>query len=102
MSAAKKPLPHRRQKSGNHEHRRAGEPANHTRQRKAGKVKTQKNAATRTAPDCRGAGPTPEEITSCAHLIWEQEGRPGGRDLDHWLHAEAQLQQNRRQDAPEK
>jgi hypothetical protein len=35
-------------------------------------------------------------------MSWEQEGRPGGRDLDHWLQAEAQLQQNRRQDAPEK
>ena len=65
-------------------------------------MKTKKNAATRAAPDCPTAGPTPEEIASCAHLVREQEGRPAGRDLDHWLQAEVQLRQNRRQDAPEK
>ena len=35
--------------------------------------------------------PTPEEIARCAFLIWEQEGFPEGRALEHWLEAETQL-----------
>ncbi len=35
--------------------------------------------------------PAAEEIAVCAYLIWEQEGRPVGRELDHWLQAEVQL-----------
>ena len=27
----------------------------------------------------------------CAYFIWEQEGKPVGRALDHWLQAELQL-----------
>ena len=27
-----------------------------------------------------------------AYQIWEQEGRPAGRDQDHWQQAEMQLQ----------
>ena len=26
-----------------------------------------------------------------AYLIWETEGRPDGRDLEHWLQAEREL-----------
>jgi hypothetical protein len=33
--------------------------------------------------------PTSEEIAAAAHAIWEQEGRPDGRELEHWLKAEA-------------
>src|SRR6266498_1794390 len=32
-----------------------------------------------------------DEIDQLAHSIWEQEGRPDGRSLDHWLMAEKQL-----------
>ncbi|HEV3177804.1 MAG TPA: DUF2934 domain-containing protein [Stellaceae bacterium] len=32
------------------------------------------------------------EIAKRAYAIWEVEGRPSGRDLDHWLRAEAELQ----------
>lgn len=32
-----------------------------------------------------------EEIARCAYLIWEGEGRPPGRALDHWLQAEDRL-----------
>lgn len=32
-----------------------------------------------------------EEIARRAHELWEQEGRPEGRDADHWLEAERQL-----------
>lgn len=27
----------------------------------------------------------------CAYLLWEQQGRPEGRTLEHWLQAELQL-----------
>lgn len=30
-----------------------------------------------------------EEIGLIAYQIWEKEGRPHGRDLEHWLKAEA-------------
>jgi hypothetical protein len=26
-----------------------------------------------------------------AYAIWEREGRPDGKDLDHWLRAEAEI-----------
>ena len=33
-----------------------------------------------------------EDIAERAHKIWEQEGRPLGHDLEHWLRAEQELQ----------
>jgi hypothetical protein len=30
-----------------------------------------------------------EEIRLIAYHIWEEQGRPDGRDLEHWLKAEA-------------
>ena len=30
-----------------------------------------------------------DEVRAIAYHIWEEEGRPSGRDLDHWLKAEA-------------
>jgi len=35
--------------------------------------------------------PTPEGIATRAYEIYEREGRPEGRDLDHWFTAETQL-----------
>ena len=33
---------------------------------------------------------TPREfIRKIAYTTWEKEGRPEGKDLDHWFHAEA-------------
>jgi len=32
-----------------------------------------------------------DEIERLAHSIWEKEGRPEGRSLEHWLMAEEQL-----------
>ncbi len=37
--------------------------------------------------------PTHDDIAECAVSIWEEEGRPQGRDLEHWLLAEARLRQ---------
>ena len=34
---------------------------------------------------------TEDEIAVCAYYIWEQEGKPERRALDHWLQAELQL-----------
>jgi len=31
------------------------------------------------------------KISQRAYEIWEQEGRPEGRDMDHWLKAEAEV-----------
>ncbi|HUH84509.1 MAG TPA: DUF2934 domain-containing protein [Stellaceae bacterium] len=35
------------------------------------------------------------EIAMRAYSIWEVEGRPNGRDLDHWLRAEAEVERAR-------
>ena len=35
--------------------------------------------------------PSIEDISYCAKLIWEVEGRPEGRDMVHWCQAEDQL-----------
>jgi hypothetical protein len=35
--------------------------------------------------------PAWDEIAHCAYLIWEREGRPPGREKEHWLQAETQL-----------
>ena len=43
--------------------------------------------------------PTPEEIAACAYAIWEREGQPHGRDVEHWLQAEAQLKIDRQEDS---
>jgi hypothetical protein len=37
------------------------------------------------------SAPAPEEIALCAYLIWENEGRPRGREREHWFQAETQL-----------
>jgi hypothetical protein len=42
--------------------------------------------------------PTAEEIAQYAYLIWEREGRPVGREKEHWLQAETQLLATRAHD----
>ena len=37
------------------------------------------------------SAPTHEQIAARAYEIFVERGRPEGRDLDHWLEAEAQL-----------
>jgi hypothetical protein len=41
--------------------------------------------------DCPGDQPSSEPIAALAYSIWEQEGRPHGRDVEHWFQAEARL-----------
>jgi hypothetical protein len=50
------------------------------------KILNQHNHMTATPSE-----PTHHEIAVSAYCIWEQEGRPEGRTLDHWLQAELQL-----------
>jgi hypothetical protein len=37
--------------------------------------------------------PTEEQIRQLAHSLWEQEGRPDGRDREHYLTAKGILEQ---------
>jgi hypothetical protein len=37
------------------------------------------------------AEPTEAEIQHAAYLLWIENGRPEGRDLDHWLAAKEML-----------
>ena len=36
-------------------------------------------------------GPTEAEIQHAAYLIWIEDGRPEGRDLEHWMTAKEML-----------
>jgi hypothetical protein len=36
---------------------------------------------------------THQQISQRAREIWEREGRPQGRDIEHWLQAETELRQ---------
>jgi IS5 family transposase len=45
--------------------------------------------------------PTSEQIARAAYLMWEQEGRPHGRDMAHWLKAETQLRASAGRDGHE-
>ena len=60
---------------------------------------TQPQEQKRTRPPPAPA--TPEVIAVCAYIVWEKEGRPHGRDCEHWLQAEAQLIAERIQAAGE-
>ena len=43
----------------------------------------------------RPAGPTHEEIARVAYRLWEEEGRPHGRDREYWHAAVAQLREQK-------
>lgn len=38
---------------------------------------------------------TTEVIAARAYTLWEQAGRPNGRDQEYWLQAENQLKENK-------
>ena len=60
---------------------------------KAKKSKNAKSHLKSNPNPSSAAAPTDEQIAALAYSIWEQEGRPEGRDLEHWRAAEAQLRQ---------
>ena len=35
--------------------------------------------------------PSEDQIRTRSYLIWEREGRPDGKDAEHWLRAKAEL-----------
>jgi hypothetical protein len=35
--------------------------------------------------------PKREEIATLAYFLWEEEGRPSGKDVEHWLSAMAHV-----------
>lgn len=43
--------------------------------------------------------PTKQEIATYAYYLWETEGRQGGKEMDYWLQAEAQLIADRKHNA---
>jgi hypothetical protein len=57
------------------------------------KVTRHGKPATDAAKRAAVAPPPPdlERIRARAYQIWEQEGRPNGRDQEHWQEAERQL-----------
>ena len=56
---------------------------------------TKKTAATKPKPRAprkpRTVEPTPEQIAEAAYFIWQERGRPIGRDQEHWQEAEMRL-----------
>ena len=40
---------------------------------------------------------TKQAISVRAHALWEQNGRPSGRDLEFWLQAESEISEHRPQ-----
>ena len=42
-----------------------------------------------------------DRIRQRAHEIWESEGRPEGRDADHWSRAEEELRNQTGNDQPD-
>ena len=63
------------------------------------KMKPKKNSPTLLITDSPAREPTQDEIALAAYSIWDQAGRAQGRDVEHWLHAEAQFRQARQQGA---
>jgi hypothetical protein len=39
--------------------------------------------------------PTTDDIARVAQAIWEAEGKPEGRDVDHWMRAKQLIQEGR-------
>ncbi len=51
-----------------------------------------------SAPSPADAPLTDEQVSRVAYSVWEQEGRPDGRALEHWLQAIDQLAQGSSRD----
>jgi DUF2934 family protein len=44
----------------------------------------------RSAKSAKAKNPSEHELQDAAYYLWEQEGRPEGRALEHWLLASGQ------------
>lgn len=54
-------------------------------------MKKSKTSPTWTTSSTPSISPSRDEIAARAAAIWEQNGRPAGRDEEFWLDAERQL-----------
>jgi hypothetical protein len=52
-----------------------------------------------TTKENKFTGPTNHEIATYAYQLWEADGCPNGRDMDHWLQAKAHLIADRQYEA---
>jgi hypothetical protein len=43
------------------------------------------------SPVAKDGGSADDRVRERAYLIWVDEGRPNGRDVDHWLRAKWEL-----------
>jgi hypothetical protein len=64
-----------------------------TEEEPSSSVATQENEPTLVAAIAPGEGQSLREqaIRERAYAMWEEEGRPYGKDLDHWYRAEAEI-----------
>lgn len=51
------------------------------------------------SPEAAGRNPVDDAIRQRAYEIWETEGRPEGREREHWSQAETELGRGERQGA---
>jgi hypothetical protein len=63
----------------------------------ASRVAARPQAAERRVDTLADAGTVPsyDDVSRRAFQLWESSGRPAGRDLEHWLQAEAELRSGR-------
>ena len=54
-------------------------------------VKATAKPARKTVPAQSASPITSDQIARRAYLIWEQQGRPAGKEREHWLLAEQEL-----------
>ena len=66
---------------------------------KALKKKNSNHQNNNLVADCPNGELAHDQIALAAYSIWEQEGRPQGREVDHWLRAENLLRQAGKQAA---
>lgn len=55
---------------------------------------------TREHRETRPRGEPTEEIRHEAYLLWQQDGCPDGRELDHWLAAQERVKHRARHARP--
>jgi hypothetical protein len=69
----------------------SAKPARKTQAATAKPIKRTTKVAVKTAPVI-----TTDAIAACAYTLWEQSGRPHGRDAEFWFQAEQKLKQETR------
>ncbi len=55
------------------------------------KTKAAKSPKKTAAKPKKGAPATYDQIAALAYEIWEKEGYPNGREVEHWVAAEQEL-----------